>query len=238
MLEARPHRLASEAPVGEYRVDTVALELRGAALSTCGEDEFIRLFREDVSAAAALARNLARDRPGWGPKKSHLTNRLSRIKRLLVSTNPISIHTRSALQLAAKAIEDDLESYLPNTKRGGNYDWLTRNFIDECFKLWCRHVQVELNKEAQVFNKFVTAAWRDVGFPTEWQDGRCLKEWLADRVRKHFHDGICNARREQQERIRAWNSPGKGGAYLPLVIRARVAGAPKSRVPGPPKMPL
>jgi len=44
MLAAKPQWLANDAPYGEYLVDTVALELflRGAALSTYGEDEFVR----------------------------------------------------------------------------------------------------------------------------------------------------------------------------------------------------
>src|SRR6516225_1291659 len=146
MLQAKPHWLVNDAPYGEYRVDIVAMELllRGAALSTCGEDEFVRLFRQDVSAAAALARQFTRGRLVWRPEKLHLTNRFfddlsaiqSRIKRneglskdeLLVSRNPISIRKlrsqdatdlQTALQLATKAIEDYLESYQPDTKRGG-----------------------------------------------------------------------------------------------------------------------
>jgi hypothetical protein len=253
MLDAKPQWLANDAPYGEYLVDKVAMELllRGAALSTCGEDEFVRLFREDVSAAASLARQFARVRLVWRPEKSHLTNRFfddlraiqSRIKRneglskdeLLVSRNPISIRKLSshdatdlqtALQLVAKVIEDYLESYQPDTRRGGNYDWLTRYFIDEFFELWCRHVQVELYDEARVFNELLAAAWRDVGFPTEEKDGRCLEKWLADRVRKepHFSDGVCNARRERQELNLRYER-----------IPARIPGPPKSRVPGPPK---
>src|SRR5262249_19531591 len=81
----------------------------------------------------------------------------------------------------------------------GNYDWLTRCFIDEVFELWCRYVRVDLNNEARVFNKLLAAAWRDVRFPTEEEDGRCLEEWLADRVRKHFSDGIHNSRVSQQK---------------------------------------
>jgi hypothetical protein len=226
MLKAKPHWLASEAPVGEYLVDKVAVELllRGATLSTCGEDEFVPLFREDVNAAASLAMQFTRVRQVWRPEKLQLTNRFFddlqaiqyRIKRneglskddLLVSRNPISIRKlrsqdatdlQTALQLAAKAIEDYLETYLPNNKRGGNYDWLTRYFIDEFFELWCRHVQVELYDEARVFNKLLAAAWRDVGFPTEEPDGRCLEEWLADRVRKDFPEKTPKARKERQE---------------------------------------
>jgi hypothetical protein len=62
MLEAKPRWLANDVAYGEYLVDKVALELllRGAALSTSGEDEFVRLFREDVSVAAALARQFTR----------------------------------------------------------------------------------------------------------------------------------------------------------------------------------
>jgi hypothetical protein len=48
-------------------------------------------------------------------------------------------------------------------------------------------------------NKFVAAAWRDVGFPTEEQDGRCLEEWLADRVRRDFPEKTPKARKERQE---------------------------------------
>ena len=229
MLQAKPHWLVNDAPYGEYRVDIVAMELllRGAALSTCGEDEFVRLFRQDVSAAAALARQFTRARLVWRPEKLHLTNRFfddlsaiqSRIKRneglskdeLLVSRNPISTRKlrsqdatdlQTALQLATKAIEDYLESYQPDTKRGGNYDWLTRYFIDELFELWCRYVQVELNNEAQVFNRLLAAAWRDVEFPTREQDGQRLEDWLADRVRKHFSDGVCSSRRDRQELTR------------------------------------
>jgi hypothetical protein len=226
MLEAKPHWLANEAPYGKYLVDTVAMELflRGAALSTYGEDEFVRLVREGVSAAASLAMMFTRRHLHWRPKMSLLTKRLfedvpyiqSRIRQnkgldprdIRMFLKPIFIRKVrdrdvvealwSSMRDIDGAIRDFLETYRPHSQ-GGNYDWLTRNFIDECFELWCRYVQVELNNEAQVFNKFVAAAWRDVGFPTEEQDGRCLKEWLTDRIRKHFHGGICNERRNRQE---------------------------------------
>jgi hypothetical protein len=226
MLKAKPQWLANDAPYGEYLVDTVALELflRGAALSTYGEDEFVRLVREGVSRAASLAKMFTRLRLHWRPEKSLLTRRLfedvqyiqSRIRRnegldpgdIRTFLKPISIRKvrdqdvvealwSSMLDLDG-AIRDFLKTYRPHSQ-GGNYDWLTRNFIDECFELWCRYVQVELNNEAQVFNKFVAAAWRDVGFPTEEPDGRCLEEWLADRVRKDFPEKTPKARKERQE---------------------------------------
>jgi hypothetical protein len=249
MLEAKPHWLANDAPYGKYLVDTVAMELflRGAALSTYGEDEFVRLVREGVSAAASLAMMFTRLRLRWRPETSLLTRRLfgdvqyiqSRIRRNEgldpgdIRIKPISsreVRDQDAVEALLSSMRDldgairgFLKTYRPHSQ-GGNYDWLTRNFIDECFELWRRYVQVELNNEARVFNKFVAAAWRDVGFPTEEQDGRCLEEWLADRVRKHFVDGVCNARRERQE-LNLWNER----------IRARVPGPPKSRVPGPPE---
>jgi hypothetical protein len=107
------------------------------------------------------------------------------------------VHT--ALQIAAKAIEDYQERYVPYANEGGNYDWLTRYFIDEFFELWCRYVRCELNNEAQVFNKLLAAAWRDVELPTREKDGQRLEDWLADRVRKHFSDGVVSSRRNRQE---------------------------------------
>jgi hypothetical protein len=241
MLEAKPHWLANDAPYGEYLVDFVAMELflRCAGLSTYGEDEFVRLFREDVSIAASLARQFTRVRLVWRPEKLHLTNRFfddlraiqSRIKRneglskgeILDSINPISmgkwrsINTTDlqiALRVAAKAIEDYLESYVPYTNDGGNYDWLTRYFIDEFFERWCRYVRVDLNNEARVFNKLLAAAWRDVEFSTREQDGQRLEDWLADRVRKHFSDGVCSSRRDRQELTRFLDNE-----------RARIVGA-------------
>jgi hypothetical protein len=227
MLATKPQWLANDAPYGEYRVDFVAMELLlgGAVLSTYGEDEFVRLVREGVSAAASRAMGFTRILLVWRPEKLHLTNRFfddlraiqSRIKRneglnkdeLLVSRKPISIREGSpvddatavltALGVAAKAIEDYLESYLPATTDGGNYDRFTSYFIDLCFELWCRYVRVDLNNEPQVFNKLLAAAWRDVQFPTREQDGQRLEDWLADRVRKHFSGGVCSSRRDRQE---------------------------------------
>jgi hypothetical protein len=227
MLDANPHLLANDVPYGEYRVDFVAMELLlgGAVLSTYGKDEFVRLVREGVSAAASGAMMFTRIILVWRPEKLRLTNRFLhdlraiqvRIKRneglnkdeLLVSRKPTSIRKGSpvddatalqtALGVAAKTIEDYLESYLPDTMDGGNYDWFTSYFIDLCFDLWCRYVRVDLNNALQVFNKLLAAAWRDVQFPAREQDGQRLEDWLADRVRKHFSGGFYSSRRYRQE---------------------------------------
>jgi hypothetical protein len=222
MLKAKPHWLASEAPVGEYHVDTVALLLRGAALSTCGEDEFVRLVREDISLAAQFAAQRARIHLLWRPEKlrlarqlfedlSHIQQRIRRNKGLdrtdlLTVLYPISNVKRrdlveallSSLGLAEVAIQELLDAYKPRGE-GGNYDWLARAFIAEIFEVWCRYVQVDLNDEAKVFNKLVAAAWRDVGFPTKDKDGQRLEDWLADRVRKDFPEKTPKARKERQE---------------------------------------
>jgi hypothetical protein len=223
MLEAKPHWLTSEAPVGEYLVDAVALELffRGASASTRGEVEFVRLVREDVSLAAQFAAMSAKIHLRWRPEQLHLTRRLfedvrhiqSRIRRNkgLSSLDPLtfshSISIRKvrdgieALQSSLRRTDVAIQNFLETSRtrsEPGNYDWLTRGFIDELFELWCRYVRVELNNEAQVFNKLLAAAWRDVQFPTQEEDGRCLEDWLADRVRKRFSDGVCSSRRDAQ----------------------------------------
>ena len=104
----------------------------------------------------------------------------------------------TALRQALDKIQHYLKSYRIHNE-SGNYDWLTRCFIEEVFELWCRYVRCDLNNEAQVFNKLLAAAWRDVGFPTREEAGQCVEEWLADRVRKAFSDGVCIARRNNQE---------------------------------------
>ena len=212
--------------MGEYLVDAVALELfyRGAAVFSGGEDEFVRLVREDVSLAAQFAALRARIRLRWRPEKLRLARQLfkdlfhiqQRIRRnkgldrttLLTVLDPISkVKGRdlvgallSSLGLAEVAIQDFLDAYKPRGE-GGNYDWLTRAFIDEIFEVWCQYKQVDLNDEADVFNKLVAAAWRDVGFPTKDKDGQRLEDWLADRVRKdkQFRDGVPAVRRDRQE---------------------------------------
>lgn len=246
MLEAKPHWLAKDAPYGEYIVDSLAMELflRNAGLSTSyGEDEFVRLVREDVSLAAHYALMSARihlvQRPEKKPQIKRLFDDLPQIlflldrnkdldpTDLLVYTipNPLMRPDHERLLSVLQRDENEIRHYLASCRvrsEGGNKDRLTGQFIDEIFELWCRCVRVDLYDETQVFNKLLVAAWRDVGFPTEEQDGRCLKEWLKERVRKHFSDGVCNARIERQElnlwleRIRAQVPGPPKRTYLPL----------------------
>jgi len=104
----------------------------------------------------------------------------------------------SLLQLSENEIRHYLASYRVCSK-GGNKDRLTGQFIDEIFELWCRYVHVDLYDEAGVFKKLLAAAWRDVQFPTQEHSGQRLEDWLADRVRKHFSDGVVSSRRDRQE---------------------------------------
>jgi hypothetical protein len=67
-----------------------------------------------------------------------------------------------------------------------------------------------LYDEARVFKKLLAAAWRDVGFPTREQDGQRLEDRLADRVRKHFSDGVCSSRRDHQELTRLFDNERAG----------------------------
>jgi hypothetical protein len=47
-----------------------------------------------------------------------------------------------------------------------------------------------VGKKSRIFIRLIAAAWHDVGFPTMAEDGRCLEDWLADRVRKQFPKGF------------------------------------------------
>jgi len=227
ILKVKPHWLAREAPEGEYLVDAVAVELflgEGVSLATqfAARDEFVKIVREDVSLAAQFAAMRARIHLVRRPEVQRLAKRYfsdlreiaARIKRneglnptdLLVSTTPNPNSPRhegpKRLQTVLRLTLNEIRHYLGRYRvrnESGNYDWFTRCFIDEVFELWCRYVRVDLNDEARVFNKLLAAAWRDVQFPTEEEDGRRLEDWLADRVRKHFSDGVCSARRDHQE---------------------------------------
>ena len=224
ILEVKPHWLATEAPQGEYLVDAVAVELflRSPVAPLREQDKFIKIVREDVSLEAQFAAMRARIHLVRRPEVQRLAKRYfsdlreiaARIERnegldptdLLVSTTPNPNSPRhegpKRLQTVLRLTLNEIQHYLAKYRvrnESGNYDWLTRCFIEEVFELWCRYVRVDLNNEAQVFNKLLAAAWWDVRFPNKEEDGRRLEEWLADRVRKHFSDGVCSARRDRQE---------------------------------------
>jgi hypothetical protein len=89
----------------------------------------------------------------------------------------------------------------------GHHDPFTRAFIDEVFDLWSKCYWTEGSAdENRLFSRLLVAAWRDVNFPTREEDGQSLVEWLADRVRKQFSDGICRTRMSVQSEMlyRQW----------------------------------
>ena len=105
----------------------------------------------------------------------------------------------AVLQDASERIEDYLERHKLDV-RGGNYDYRTRTFIEDVFDLWCDWYSGEASREeSRLFIRLLSAAWRDVGFPADEEDGRCLEDWFADRVRKRFDAGISSARISRQE---------------------------------------
>jgi hypothetical protein len=111
-----------------------------------------------------------------------------------------------ALSTTAEAIKKFQENNRP-TGNPGNRDPLTQQFIDGIFEYWCEHLSIGGNPdEDKLFLRFLSAAWRDVQFPTKDHKGQPLEDWLADRVRKRFREGVCAARLQNQseELYDAW----------------------------------
>jgi hypothetical protein len=107
---------------------------------------------------------------------------------------------QSALQHVSKLI-GDLLRYKPQGKPG-HHDPFTRAFIDEIFELWCDHVWVEpWPHENRLFIRLIAAAWLDLRLPTQDHTGVRLEDWLNDRVRKQFSDGIHSSRLSRQDNI-------------------------------------
>lgn len=104
--------------------------------------------------------------------------------------------------LASKAITIFLSMY-ESRGRPGNHDPLTRKFIEKTFLLWTGLLWGEgIPDEGQVFNRLLVASWRDFQFPNkEDESGVSVEDWLSDRVRKQFPQGIYSARLRDQEQI-------------------------------------
>ncbi|HZL70396.1 MAG TPA: hypothetical protein VFC29_24045 [Candidatus Limnocylindrales bacterium] len=212
-----PNWLTTDAPIGKYLVDGVAQELLKSGMTAAGADEnikFVERMRREISKAAEYSMLWARAHLVRGPERLRKAKRffedLRQIQFLInrnVDVTPWDLlyatkMTESmsedeflldTLQDTGGLIEDCLEGRKP-VGEGGNYDWLTHLFIQNIFDLWCRYISVEVfPDENRHFIRLIAAAWQDVGLPTE-EDRRCLEDWLADRVRKQFHEGIHSAR--------------------------------------------
>jgi hypothetical protein len=221
--------LTDDAPLGAYLVDTVAQELLavGDPSSQDSPTAFARLIRQRVSFSANYSAMVARNYFVNNPRHLHLTKRffrdLSEIQLLidrnksvdplnlflstkLVQSSPSQLggrdqikHLQSALQFVSKLVEEYLLTYEPKGKPG-NHDPYTRAFIDEIFELWCEHVWAEpLPSENRLFIRLIAAAWMDLRLPMKDHKGERLQDWLNDRVRKRFPNGIHSSRLSRQE---------------------------------------
>jgi hypothetical protein len=78
-----------------------------------------------------------------------------------------------ALSTVAEAIKKFQDHYRP-AGQPGNHDPLTRSFIEFVFRYWREHLSIGGNPdEDKLFVRFLSAAWRDVQFPTDngWRTG-------------------------------------------------------------------
>jgi len=228
-----PKYLFRDAPLGEFRIDEVALDLysSGRAAGAIGAKEFAKGIRTEINMAARMAAIDASRQFDRAPRR-RLTKRFledlrvirSRIERnkdlssfdLMLSMDPISHYP---LKLGVPVNEDDLLPALQHTGKlignylerrrlargGGNHDYLTQTFIAEVFNLWCYYYSGETSHdESRLFMRLLCAAWRDAEFSTDVGDGIRFEDWLADRVRNHKE--ILNARASREE-IRASQPP-------------------------------
>lgn len=228
--EAESRYLSSDAPVGQYLVDDVARELfLSAGGATGNTTEFIKLVRSKTWYAAKYAEMAVRNQFVHEPRRRSLTkrflgdlqvirSRLERNKDLQRSDLSTSFR-RPRPPVRPEAAEDEivyLLATLRNTsasignyldrhelaRGGGHYDNHTRAFIQEVFEFWCEYFMAgPPANESRWFVCLLAAGWRDLGFPEDAENGQRLEDWLADRVRKQFRDGIPSARIRHQERL-------------------------------------
>jgi hypothetical protein len=153
-----------------------------------------RFFRDLSKIQVLIHRNKSLD-----PLGLSLSTKLAQSSRSQTRTDQIEHKLQSALQLVNKLIGEYLLRYKPKGKPG-NHDPFTQGFIDEIFELWCDHVWVEpLPRENRLFIRLIAAAWLDLGLPTKDHKGVRLEDWLNDRVRKRFPNGIHSSRLSRQE---------------------------------------
>lgn len=241
-----PNWLTTDAPIGKYLVDGVAQELFASDTTAASTDSSIKLvkrMREEVNRAVEFAIASAKNHYFRGPGKLHETKSffddLREIQSLIqqhnnlnsfdifLSTKPgltldLAGPLRAALQNADSLIQECLERHKP-VGEGGNNDWLTQEFIQRIFDLWCNYLRVEIfSDEPQFFVRLIEAAWLDVGLPSgeEDDDGRCLKEWLAERLRNQFPAGVPRARADMQASA-YWKGMLRAGWYRNFPFHGR-----------------
>jgi hypothetical protein len=159
-----------------------------------------RLFRDLSKVRSLIERN----------RSSSAQDVLDSTKRIRPRSRPLLVDERetdeirrlqTALECASEAITTFQTMYEPQGTPG-NHDPLTRTFIENVFELWIEHRWSEESPdEPRCFIGFLAAAWGDVQFPTKDHEGQPLEEWLTDRVRKQFPDGVGRSRISRQSLI-------------------------------------
>jgi hypothetical protein len=154
-------------------------------------------------------------------KNKHFQNLLKRVEKLR-SADVVVSHKRirgypaqrskhiddllTTLQHTRNVITVFLDTYKPQGNPG-NHGPRLRVFMQELFDLWQDVLWTEGSppEESQLFIRLVAAAWRDYQFPMEDQkgqfleeQGKPLEEWIGDRLRKQFPEGIQGARKSVQ----------------------------------------
>jgi hypothetical protein len=220
--------LSEDAPIGTYFIDSVAEELFVAGAKGESLIEFVRTLRHKMSLAASFAVMTAENHffnePRWRALTKRLFGDLAKIQKLIdrnanldrmiifLTTKrnrgrpppprdePDEIDNLLAALQRMRDVTKDFFSTRTLQGRPGNYDPLTRGFIYEVFEVWREVLWVAgSNEEDHLFLRLLVAAWRDFEFPTREQHGQRLGDWLTDRLRKQFPQGICTARLSGQD---------------------------------------
>jgi hypothetical protein len=225
LLDRMPEELFLDAPIGKYLIDEIALKFRESVRDPARLDtsKLLERLRERVSMAARAAVLWARWHVVWLPEAQRRTKRflddlsliqflIKRIENLkpselMFSTEVTSRKYRGGSFLKRftrlrKSLSDadmEIRTYLriyKLMKRGGNHDRFTRFFILELLETWRSTLNGKVvNDEYDRFEEFVWAAWQDVQLSTIYPDGRSVREWLADRLRKQFPNGLPKSRK-------------------------------------------
>jgi hypothetical protein len=186
--------LWDDAPIGTYHIDCLLDELIAFGFKPNDRAKLIAAIRLEIYLAAKIAIIQYRNDKYRSPLGFQKTKRFFRdttqieklIRRnqgldildiILATTGRGGIRAQSeelfaALNTAAEAIKKFQDNNRPRG-RPGNRDPLTQQFIDDVFEYWCKHLSSGGKPdEDRLFVRFLSAAWRDVQFPTKDHKGQ------------------------------------------------------------------
>jgi hypothetical protein len=215
-----PEGLIIDAPIGNYLIDKIALQICKPDESGTDPRSLLRGLRHKVSTAAQAGVLCAKWFATWIPKARRRTkcflddiaqiqyliarNKNLKLVEISFSMEPTSRKYRDEGRCTLSSIDRmrsclssadaEIKRYLRANrlaKVGGNRDRFTGFFILELLEVWRHYTKRRaVNGEYEQFKQFVWAAWQDVRLPTEDKDGRNIREWLYDRLRKQFVNGL------------------------------------------------